>query len=83
MKKRKSDGERVDSPPHYTSGRVETIDKIEAVVEGLPAREAYLIGQIVRYVDRCELKHDDPAGDLAKANNYAHRLACGRWRGEC
>ncbi len=78
--KKKRKGEQVISPEHYTAGRVETIEKIEAVVEGLPAREAYLIGQIVRYVDRCELKHDDPAGDLAKANNYAHRLARGEWR---
>lgn len=31
------EGSAVDNPPHYTAGKVETIDKIEAVVEGLPA----------------------------------------------
>lgn len=71
--------ETVDSPEWYTSGGVETIDKIEAVVDGLPARDAYLLGQIVRCVDRAGRK--DPAEiDLGKANNYAHRLVSGEWR---
>lgn len=71
--------ETVDSPEWYTSGGVETIDKIEAVVDGLLARGAYLLGQIVRYVDRAGRK--DPAQiDLGKANNYAHRLVGGKWR---
>lgn len=72
--------EQVINPTHYTNGRVETIDKITAVIDGLPAEEAYLLGQIIRYVDRCEDKHDDPKQDLAKANNYAHRLVYGHWR---
>lgn len=71
--------ETVNSPAWYTSGGVETIDKVEAVVDGLPARDAYLLGQIVRYVDRAGRK--DPAQiDLGKANNYAHRLVGGKWR---
>jgi hypothetical protein len=72
--------EYVVNPPHYTGGKVETIEKITAVIEGLPAEHAYLLGQIIRYCDRCEFKHDDPAQDLAKANNYAHRLVYGDWR---
>ena len=71
--------ETVDSPAWYTSGGVETIEKVEAVVEGLPAREAYLLGQVVRYVDRAGMK-DEAAIDLGKANNYAHRLVGGKWR---
>lgn len=71
--------EVVDSPGWYTAGGVETIDKIEAIADGLPAREAYLLGQVIRYADRAGRK-DDPAVDLGKANNYAHRLVCGRWR---
>ena len=71
--------ETVDSPEWYTSGGVETIEKVEAVVEGLPAREAYLLGQVVRYVDRAGMK-DEAAIDLGKANNYAHRLVGGKWR---
>lgn len=74
--------EQVYSPNHYTGGKIETIDKIMAVVDGLPARDAYLIGQIIRYVDRCEAKHDSPVDDLQKANNYAHRLVFGAWKDE-
>lgn len=72
--------EQVYSPTHYTGGGVETIDKILTVVDGLPSDAAYLLGQIIRYCDRCEAKHDDPFQDLAKANNYAHRLVFGEWR---
>lgn len=71
--------ETVDSPTWYTSGGVETIDKVEAVVDGLPARDAYLLGQVVRYVDRAGMK-DEAVTDLGKANNYAHRLVRGKWR---
>ena len=71
--------EQVMNPTHYTKGKVETIDKILAVVGGLPSEQAYLLGQIIRYCDRCEHKHDDPFQDLAKANNYAHRLVYGHW----
>lgn len=72
--------EQVKSPTHYTQGNMETIEKIEAVIEGLPAKDAYMLGQILRYFDRCEKKHDDPEMDLAKANNYAHRLVTGKWK---
>lgn len=71
--------ETVLDPGWYTSGAVETIDKIEAVIDGLPAREAFLLGQVIRYVDRAGEK-DDPAIDLGKANNYAHRLVFKHWR---
>lgn len=71
--------ETVHDPGWYTSGYVETIDKIEAVIDGLPAREAFLLGQVIRYADRAGLK-DEPEVDLGKANNYAHRLVTKRWR---
>ena len=70
--------ECVDSPSWY-QGRIETIEKIEIVVDGLPAKQAYLLGQIIRYCDRAGLK-DDAAIELGKANNYAHRLVFGAWR---
>ena len=69
----------VYSPTHYTSGAVETIRKIEAVVYGLPADAGYLLGNVVKYVDRAG-KKGDLAADLRKANNYAHRLVTGSWR---
>lgn len=49
------------------------------MIDGLPAREAFLLGQVIRYADRAGEK-DDPAIDLGKANNYAHRLVTGDWR---
>ena len=72
--------EVVDSPSWYTSGGVETIDKIERVVDGLPAVQAYALGQVLRYFDRAG-KKDATETDLGKANNYAHRLVYGKWRG--
>lgn len=72
--------EQVKSPAHYTAGSMETIEKIERVIDGLPADKAYCLGQVLRYFDRCEKKHDDPEMDLAKASNYAHRLCTGKWR---
>ena len=69
----------VDSPNHYTSGAVETIDKIEAIIDGLPAKEAMLLSHVIRYADRAG-KKDDARNDLGKANNYAHRLVFGDWR---
>lgn len=71
--------ETVRDPDWYTSGAVETIAKIEAVIDGLPAREAFLLGQVLRYADRAGEK-DDPGTDLGKANNYAWRLVTGDWR---
>lgn len=72
--------EQVYNPSHYTAGSIETIDKILAVIEGLPAGEAWMLGQILRYFDRCEKKHESPMQDLQKANNYAHKLCTGAWR---
>lgn len=72
--------EQVKNPDHYTDGKMEAIDIIEAVIDGLPPKEAYSLGQIIRYVLRCKVKHDDPNLDLGKANNYAYRLVTGKWR---
>lgn len=71
--------EVVDSPSWYTSGGVETIAKIERVIDGLPAVQAYSLGQVLRYFDRAG-KKDATETDLGKANNYAHRLVYGEWR---
>ena len=49
------------------------------VVDGLPAKQAYLLGQIIRYCDRAGFK-DEVSTDLGKANNYAHSLIYGEWR---
>lgn len=81
LEMRDAPAEVVDSPSWYTSGDVETIVKIERVVDGLPAVQAYALGQVLRYFDRAG-KKDDTSTDLGKANNYAHRLVYGKWRDE-
>lgn len=72
-------GEKVDHPEWY-AGEVEPIDIIERVVEGLPPDKAYSLGQVLRYCLRAG-KKDDIDVELGKANNYAHRLVFGHWRG--
>lgn len=71
----------VNHPSHYCSGKIETIDKIEAVIDGLPAKKAASLANVLKYFDRAGLK-DDTKQDLDKANNYAHRLVHGKWRNE-
>lgn len=73
-------GEKVDDPEWY-AGEVEPIDIIERVVEGLPPDKAYSLGQVLRYCLRAG-KKDDVDVELGKANNYAHRLVYGHWRGK-
>ena len=67
-----------ERPAHYTASPVETIDKVNAVVTGLPAEQAWLLGNVVKYVDRAGRKLD-AADDLSKAHDYAHRLVFGEW----
>lgn len=69
----------VSKPPHYRSGKIETIEKIEAVIDGLPAKQASCLANVLKYFDRAGLK-DDAVQDLEKASNYAHRLVYGKWR---
>lgn len=71
--------DEVYRPSHYADKPTETIQAIEAVVDGLDARSAYLLGNIIKYVDRRDDK-GHANRDLAKANNYAHRLVTGKWR---
>ena len=69
----------VYQPDHYANKPTETIDVIEYVVDGLDARSAYLLGNIIKYVDRRDEKGSCEE-NLRKANNYAHRLVTGKWR---
>jgi hypothetical protein len=62
----------VEHPPHYTQGGIECIDAIEAAVEGLPGRQAYLVGNIIKYVWRYMRKNG--VEDLLKAKWYLERL---------
>ena len=69
----KSD-DRVNSPSHYTSGRVEAIDIIEDAVKDAPTPgKGVLQSQVLKYVLRVWLK-DNPLEDLKKAQWYLSRL---------
>lgn len=65
-------------PDHY---RPTSAQDIETVIEGLPAKEAAHLWNILKYFDRRDDK-GQKEHDLGKANNYAHRLVYGRWRDE-
>lgn len=62
----------VEHPPHYTAGRVECIDAIESAVVGLDGGQAYLVGNIIKYLWR--FKRKNGLQDLQKAEWYLHRL---------
>ncbi len=62
----------VNHPPHYTQGGIECIDAIKAMVVGKPPYEAWLVGQVGKYLWR----YPDKNGleDLKKAQFYLDRL---------
>ena len=57
----------VNSPPHYTTGKIEVLDFIE------DQRFGYLAGQVIKYVSRYSHK-GSAAEDLKKARFYLDRL---------
>ncbi|MBL4783888.1 MAG: DUF3310 domain-containing protein [Cohaesibacteraceae bacterium] len=63
----------VNSPSHYTSGSIETIDVIEQVCALYPGNEACNIGNVIKYVSRAPLK-GNKLQDLQKARNYLNRV---------
>ena len=62
----------VNHPAHYTAGGVECIDAIRAAVVNKPPYEAWLTGQIIKYVWRYNFKNG--LEDLKKAGFYLDRL---------
>lgn len=62
----------VGKPQHYTSGKIECIDAIESVVGRMPGEEAYLTGQVMKYIWRWKDKNG--VEDLRKAAWYLDRL---------
>ena len=69
-----SSDDRVDSPSHYTSGRVEAIDIIEDAIKDSPnSTVGMLQAQVLKYLLRLWLK-DNPAEDAKKARWYLNRL---------
>lgn len=42
--------DNVNHPAHYTAGGVECIDAISAAVKDLEGEEAFLTGQVIKYM---------------------------------
>ena len=61
----------VNSPSHYTSGGIETIDYIKAKL-GPVAFEGFLAGNVIKYVSRYQ--HKNGIEDLEKSKWYIDRL---------
>lgn len=61
------------NPTYYKQGKYETIDVILDVTKNLPGDEAYLIGNIIKYVSRYNPKNG--IEDIEKARWYAKRLS--------
>jgi hypothetical protein len=61
----------VNSPPHYKTGGIETIDFIEAKL-GKEGAFAYCIGNALKYVSRAQFKGNTEE-DLRKAIWYLNR----------
>jgi hypothetical protein len=57
----------INSPPHYKTGGVETIDFIESKDLN------YRLGNVIKYVSRAGRKATDPVEDLKKAAWYLNR----------
>lgn len=61
--------DKIKQPSHYMQhGNMETIEKIKIMTEGLTGYEGYLVGNVVKYIDRYEFKNG--VEDLQKAKAY-------------
>lgn len=64
----------INSPAHYTQGKYEVIDIIQASMshEGF---QGYLLGNMTKYLLRCQHKHQDGGSeDLKKLIWYANKF---------
>ncbi|WP_342416257.1 DUF3310 domain-containing protein [Paenibacillus sp. FSL R10-2782] len=61
----------VNSPDHYTTGGIETIDFIQAKL-GVEGFRDYCVGNVIKYCSR--YKHKGGKEDLQKARWYLDRM---------
>lgn len=66
------DDTMVNHPPHYTAGKVECIDALEAATTGLRGIEAVCTANAIKYLWRW--KHKNGVTDLRKSIWYIERL---------
>lgn len=64
--------DNVNHPTHYTAGKVECIDAIEAAVTNLNGFEGVCVGNAIKYLFRWKLKGGIES--LQKARWYIDRL---------
>lgn len=67
-----SDSDIVNHPKHYTQGKIECIDAIEAAVSELSGLDAVCTANVIKYVWRW--KHKNGSQDLRKAQWYLEKL---------
>ena len=66
--------DKVNSPKHYTAGKVEVIEVIEDAIKDAPTtKEGMLQAQVIKYILRMWLK-SNPLEDAQKAEWYLNRL---------
>ena len=64
----------VNHPAHYNFGKFEILEVILEVVKGLPPDEAYLVGQIIKYIGGRYRRKEKPIQDVKKAQFYMDKL---------
>tara|TARA_R110001583_G_scaffold27220_3_gene97575 strand:- start:3084 stop:3380 length:297 start_codon:yes stop_codon:yes gene_type:complete len=69
------DVDRVNNPPHYTTGRIECIDAMEAMMEGsnVPTFVGNLWGNLFKYIWRWD-KKGTAIEQLQKARYYLDKM---------
>ena len=65
--------DNVNKPAHYTKGNFEAIDVIQDVVQFYDPTEAWLIGQVLKYIMRAPHK-GAKLEDIKKAQWYLNRV---------
>src|SRR5699024_3894939 len=60
IKEEELDSDSVNHPSHYTTGKFETIEVIEHIVEGYSDPfVSHCVGTATKYLDRAPYKHED------------------------
>lgn len=72
MRANMRDNDVVNSPAHYTAGKVECIDALEAATTGLKGIEAVCTANAIKYLWRWKYKNG--VQDLQKAQWYINKL---------
>lgn len=69
----KTTDDMVNHPSHYTGRKVECLTCIEVVTEHMSGMDAFLAGQVIKYLYRCTDKGNKSL-DLSKAKFYMDKL---------